>query len=193
MTVQNYLDKINEGYIFSDRTVSIDLKKFESGESNILLITGISGSGKSTLGRKLAKEYNAKYIASDFPCLTDNPHKKDPEGCFRNTYNRISKTKKTKYILEGVLVYYSCLDGWRPNLHPFFNKIKNEPMIILGTSILKTMYRNRKDIDQSIWEFIMNFLKFGKHYKEEMEPYIFFKKKREEVKGSIIKPYKVRI
>jgi len=192
MIVEKYLNKIQEGYILSDQTVSIDLEKFENGESNILLITGIGGSGKSTLGKKLAKKYNAKYIASDFPCLTDDPYKKDPEKCFRDIYNKISKTNN-RYVLEGILIFHSSLDGWKEKLHPFFNKIKNDPIIILGTSVWKTMYRYRKDIDQPIWEFIKKFLKFGRYYKEEMGPYIFFKKKREEVEGSIIKPYKARI
>jgi len=48
-------------------------------------------------------------------------------------------------------------------------------------------------MNKSIWKFIKEFLKFGKYYKEEMGPYIFFKKKREEVPGSKIKKFEARI
>lgn len=50
---------LQKGYILNDTTISCDLFKFESGESNVLLIAGLSGAGKTTLGRKLAKKGNA--------------------------------------------------------------------------------------------------------------------------------------
>ena len=62
---------INEGYIFSDKTISIDLDKFESGEKDKLFIMGLSGTGKSTLGEYLAKKYNVKFIDMDY--FNDSP------------------------------------------------------------------------------------------------------------------------
>jgi ABC-type proline/glycine betaine transport system ATPase subunit len=59
----SYLDllkesqQIQERYLLSDHTISIDLDKFESGESRKLVIAGLSGAGKSTLGRYLAEKY----------------------------------------------------------------------------------------------------------------------------------------
>ena len=69
--IDEYLQYIQEGYIFDDKNISLDLYKFENGESNLLLVAGIAGAGKSTLGKKLAKKYKCGYIESDDPCLTD--------------------------------------------------------------------------------------------------------------------------
>ncbi len=44
--INTYLQYIQEGYLFSDKTISIDLNKFESGESNKLIVMGLSGSVK---------------------------------------------------------------------------------------------------------------------------------------------------
>ena len=47
---------INENYIISKNDLYINFDKFESGKSNVLLVTGFSGSGKSTLVSQLAKK-----------------------------------------------------------------------------------------------------------------------------------------
>jgi len=47
------IDIGNEGYIFSKKDTIYGLDKWESGESNILLITGLSRSGKSTLAEEM--------------------------------------------------------------------------------------------------------------------------------------------
>ena len=54
-----------ESKIFSDKTISVDLHKFESGEADKLFIIGMSGSGKTTLGEHLAKQYKCKYYDTD--------------------------------------------------------------------------------------------------------------------------------
>lgn len=56
---------VNENFIFKKDDLYINFDKFESGKSNICLITGLSGSGKSTLGEKIAREYKAEYIELD--------------------------------------------------------------------------------------------------------------------------------
>ena len=56
---------VNESFILEKDNLYINFDKFESGESNICLITGLSGSGKSTLGEKIAREYKAEYIELD--------------------------------------------------------------------------------------------------------------------------------
>lgn len=58
---------LQENLIFNKTDIEINVNKFESGESNILLITGFSGSGKSTLAKELAAEYNSKNFELD--CL----------------------------------------------------------------------------------------------------------------------------
>lgn len=53
--------------LFINNDLEINLNKFESGESNVLLITGFSGSGKSTLAKQLANKYNCIHYELD--CL----------------------------------------------------------------------------------------------------------------------------
>ena len=54
--VQDYTEK---------NDVFLNLDKWESGESNLMFITGLSGSGKTTLAKNIAKEYNAEFIETD--------------------------------------------------------------------------------------------------------------------------------
>jgi DNA polymerase III delta prime subunit len=56
---------IFESYIINDKTISVDLDKFESGKLKKLLISGLSGSGKTTLGKILSKKYNCLLIDTD--------------------------------------------------------------------------------------------------------------------------------
>lgn len=56
---------VNENYILKKDDLYINFDKFESGESNICLITGLSGSGKSTLGSEISNKYNAIHVEID--------------------------------------------------------------------------------------------------------------------------------
>lgn len=190
--LDDYLSYLSEGYILDDKSYSVDLDKFENGESNILLIDGMGGTGKTTLGKKLAKKYNCKLYQSD-DCIIqwrDNNKKTNPEKCFINNYRKIKRSNQ-RYIIEGVLVHTSSLDGWNPKLSKFFDEIKFDPIIILGTSVLKTMFRYYKESkDETMWIFIKNFINFGRYYDDEMKPYKHFVKKRLEVPNSNIKIFK---
>ena len=67
-----WMEKINESYfnenlVFNKKDLEINLDKFESGEKNILLITGFSGSGKSTLAKSLSSKYKCANYELD--CL----------------------------------------------------------------------------------------------------------------------------
>jgi hypothetical protein len=64
-----YLVHFNENLIFNRTDIEFNLDKFESGESNILLVTGFSGSGKSTLAKELANKYGCVHFQLDW--LTD--------------------------------------------------------------------------------------------------------------------------
>jgi hypothetical protein len=67
MSVLDYTNQlINEGLIFSDKTISIGLDEFESGKKDKLFVMGLSGTGKTTLGKHLAKKYNVKFIDLDY-------------------------------------------------------------------------------------------------------------------------------
>jgi len=63
MIYGNYF--LNESLIFNQKDIYKDFDKWESGKSNVLLVTGLSGSGKSTLAKNLAKKYNAEHFEID--------------------------------------------------------------------------------------------------------------------------------
>ena len=158
----------NEGYLLSKDNLYINFEKFESGKSNICLITGLSGSGKSTLGKQLASKYNAEYVELDtfFGIGRIRPEK--IEGTIFEEYGKNNKkdynyliekkprsyeipdeivmnfmdwiipycknNKNKKYILEGVQVYS----------HGDPKIIKNEPVVFINASVLKSMLQRHK-------------------------------------------------
>lgn len=61
------IDFITENLLLNKKDLEINLDKFESGKSNVLLITGFSGSGKSTLASQLTSKY--KCIHYELDCL----------------------------------------------------------------------------------------------------------------------------
>ena len=178
-----YLKRIQESYIISNKTVSVDLDKFENGESNILLVAGIPAGGKTTLGKQLAKKYKCKLLETDYPCLD----KEDPVKCYQNIYRKSLKSNK-RYIIEGVLVFWSCLDI-KNKILPFFNECKHTPIIILGPSVMKAAYqgwkRDKEDI--SLRQVFSWYVKNGIF---DMKAMNVFKKERFKVKGSNIKEFK---
>ena len=179
--LESYLsinDISNESYVFSKDDIERNIDKFISGESNILLITGLSRAGKTTLGEEYADKYNAELIELD---IFENPNSfvddyndikkvvgdiydmylnKTPEGkVYRDrVYNKnenisfdelsiqMGKTIKwvlkyckshpnKKYIIEGLQIYSDIDD---------FDSIKDLPLIIKGTSMLKCFIRRKK-------------------------------------------------
>lgn len=64
MTLDN---SVKESAFINKKDINVNIDKFESGKSNVLLITGLSGSGKSTLASGLAKKYGAYNFELD--CL----------------------------------------------------------------------------------------------------------------------------
>ena len=60
---------LTETLIFNKNDLEFNLDKFESGESNVLLVTGFSGSGKTTTAEELATSYGCNHFQIDW--LTD--------------------------------------------------------------------------------------------------------------------------
>ncbi len=113
---------LNEGYMLSDKTISVNLSKFESGEVNKLLVVGVCGSGKTTLAEYLAKKYKAKLV-SDTSWVN-----------FRKALD-----SKDRVILEGAglaSLYYKE-DTWKKELIKI-------PMILIGMSAIKAGMRADK-------------------------------------------------
>ncbi len=63
--IDSYLGYLIEGYVLSDKDLSVNLDKFEDGSMKKLLIFGPCGSGKSTTGRVLSKKYNVPFLEID--------------------------------------------------------------------------------------------------------------------------------
>lgn len=165
---------IEEAIIFNKNDLYWKFDDFESGKSNILLITGLSGSGKSTLGKQLSKKYKAEYIELD--CISDiiknnRPYilqkwmntlsseelkdlYKDPfEGEFQPSFlnfciNYAKNNKDKKFIIEGIQIY-----------ELFKDKARNYPLIIKGTSVLKSFYQ--RSVKREKWDY-KTFLKYSK-------------------------------
>lgn len=190
---------VNESFILEKDDLYINFDKFESGKSNICLITGLSGSGKSTLGKEISKKYKAEYVELDkfflFKSLDELKYlSKTFNNFFKENMNLISimhtksdssgiplkilnalieyckKIKNKKFVLEGVQIYL------------FADKsIKNYPIIIKNTPALKSMFRMFKrdfiDFDGLKYHQCIKYIpKFLKIYIGDEKNFNIFKK-----------------
>jgi len=164
-------DLFIEGFVINEKDLYVNFDKFESGKSNVLLITGLSGSGKSTLAESLAKKYkcdNFELDCLDFylggymdknkakkyePALYDFIEKKHLEQdkdlssielykeYIRFIISWCKKRKDNKFIIEGLQIYEVYEDG--------DSFITSNPIIIKGTSGLISTIRAAKRNDGS--------------------------------------------
>jgi adenylate kinase family enzyme len=141
---------ITESYILSNETISIDLDKFLSGESNILLVVGNSGAGKSTLCEYLGKKYNVEAYDVDM-CKKggelyrqmQNAKPKDEFTLFPDDYwykiykwcikDKI-KDKKTRRVMAGSALFQVYYIG-TPTMK---KELLKHPTIFLGKSALNS-------------------------------------------------------
>jgi len=138
---------LNEGYILSDKTISVDLHKFESGKSNKLLIVGLIASGKTTLGIALSKKYKVPWKSTD-DCegfaqkIKGVPMLDQFIECTRD----MVKDKK-RGIVEGIALIDLYTETSKGGFG-FRDELKSYPMIIIGRSVLsasvKAFQRNYK-------------------------------------------------
>jgi len=175
--ITKYLNFLTEGYVFSDKNLSVNLDKFESGEVNKLLIFGPCGSGKSTIGRKLSKKYNVPLVEIDrlfwgkrykFEDEAELPRKerdKQIEAVHKKLIKLLYDNKKL--IIEGVnwLEIYLQYPNHRPTM-------LNQSMIILGmssiTAGLRAGKRNTKyKDDKNKWDESFNMIKVNYKYIEK--------------------------
>ena len=147
----NILQLIQEAYIFSDKTISVDLHKFESGEVDKLLISGLSGAGKTSTGNYLSKLYNVDVFD------TDIIHRKISKEYPRDKYSEEIRIDKFKNEFKDILLNNKqliiCGVGIGSIYH--YNKdlqsfILSQPFIFLGKSALK-----------GSWDAYMRMLKTG--------------------------------
>lgn len=144
--LEQYLATIQEGYLLSDKTISVDLDKFESGKANKLLIIGTAGSGKSTLAEYLSKKYKTKWINIDVMWWrlrqkyfknapeTDETERKLIKKVIEFTIQSLKSNERL--IIEGV----DLLNIYHEK--PEYRKlIINQPIIIFGLSSLRAGIR----------------------------------------------------
>lgn len=160
------MNNINESYIFSKNNLYINFDKFESGESNICLITGLSGSGKSTLGLQLSKKYKAEYIELDlfehcYMFQNDeqlkqagyvfyeylSKHKKLYEKLKKKELSNEELMNEISKFLRYTLSYCKSIKNKKfiiegVQIYSFGDKsFKKYPLILVNTSVLKSMIR----------------------------------------------------
>lgn len=187
--VNESCEPIEENYLFSKDDIYINFEKFESGKSNICLITGYSGSGKSTLGKQIAKDYDAYYIELDmFHRCSEMTNEIDANAghIFSNYFNKDKQmifdiypkirdrklsqkdlSKEFKKFFKWLLTYCGkykhdrfVIEGVQIFELNDDNKLKKYPIIIKNTSMLKSMGRMmRRDKNE-----ILDNGKGGKNY-----------------------------
>ena len=172
--INEYLDYIQEGYLFSDKTLSVRLKDFESGKNKKLLVFGPCGSGKSTLGEKLSKKYNVPLLSIDqmfwskkyqFKDEVDLPKKKRKKQttAIRNALIKMLSNNK-RIVIEGV----NWIDIYRDhkNNRPLILK---QSLIILGLSSwragIRAGKRNMRHGEK--WTELYNMTKTNYQYLEK--------------------------
>jgi len=148
MIIENYLQNIQEGYIFSDKTISIDLDKFINGESNKLIIAGLSGGGKTTFCKYFADKNDIECFETDhcFDFMKEIPNfeeilvdEKQLKKYFYEGYLtciRPQLISSKRQVIEGGAAWQNYV--YRPELRPELNK---HPVIIFGASALKATIR----------------------------------------------------
>jgi len=155
--IDSYLQHIQEGYLFSDKNISVNLKDFESGKAKKLLIIGLPGSGKTSLGEHLAKKYKIKDFVSD-------DHWKVMKDGLLNSNRTIVEG-------AGLADLYYKEQTWR-------DMMIDKPMILMGMSAIKAGFRadkrdgmfpstvkNKKDMyyfiraNLSHWEKVLKYLR----------------------------------
>lgn len=123
MNIIQYLFYLQEGYILSDKTISINLNEFENKNKNKLLITGLGGSAKTSLSEYLSKKYNTS-ICSD---------------SYKDILNELQNKSNKRIIIEGMQIFVIYKE------HPKLRQvILDQPMIIMGMSAIKAGYRADK-------------------------------------------------
>lgn len=170
---------LNESIVFSGNDIYKNFDKFENGESNILLITGLTGSGKSTLAQQICSKYNAEYIELDTMDPCSNLCKQgmdiirkagevfyDYFNSHKSIYEKLISDQMSKkdivLMMHDILKYCFSWCSKRKNkrfviegiqIYDFFSYYKmpiNYPIIIKGTSVVKSFLRKVK---REEWEF----------------------------------------
>ena len=164
-----FISEIKESYVFSKNDLYINFEKFEKGDSNICLITGLSGSGKSTLGNSLATKYKAEYIELDIfeHCYGMTDKQLQQAGKVFYTYlssnkvvwdNLKNRTLTGKELGKEISKFVHYCISWCNNdksnkyiiegvqIYSFmtYKEINSYPLVVKNTSMLKSIIQRWK-------------------------------------------------
>lgn len=191
--ITEYLSYLQEGYIFSDKTISVDLHKFENKDPKKLLILGLTGSGKSSLGRYLAKKYKVNLCGLDLAWneFLGKDGRVDPnvKGVSKEEMHRIVWRKWKKmfeskdcHIVEGVNILDLYTD---PKLR---SRLLSTPIIILGKSVLMSTIKGASKDKR----MIVQFLRIAQTNLDHVEINVRkFRNARVKIPGAVVKPFEV--
>ena len=165
--VKESVEIIDESYLRNKKDLYVNFELFDSGQSNICLVTGLSGSGKSTLSDKLCRKYNATCIELDIfehPDMEAGPYsqksiyndyfKNNSELKYKLSNNELSNSELSMEM-SNALVYTLNYCSNRPNerfiieglqifadINPDF--VKGLPIVFVNTSMINSMLRKYK-------------------------------------------------
>lgn len=198
-------ESLEESYITSKKDIEYKLDSWKKGSDNILLITGLSGSGKSTRASQLSKEYNAINFELDlfehnsilfsnnynhdeaniimkdifkkmyggkknFDKYSDEDYRKEFVKFFKNLQSYCKSHKDQLFIIEGLQIFKHVA-------YYDISIIENTPIIIIGTSLTKSLIRRyKRDHNTSDGSF--------KHPIQLMKKYIEWEKSLNNLRNS---------
>ena len=209
MISYNYVNLVTESVIFDEKPIFHNKEMWDKNESNIIFITGHSGAAKSTTGAKMATEsYSLDDVIEQYRFSDENF--KEYGDLIYSYFNSIGKkyrlslkeiqnttTEKTYEIpvLHNFIDYairYAkshknkkfCIEGIQ--LFQWFepSEFKDYPVLILGTSVLKSNHRASKrdaaDAESKLGKagaYVKNILSI-RHYKNYLDDEKYLKKWR---------------
>ena len=129
---EQYEEIILESYFRDSKTVTHNLENFRNHKTNTILVVGNAGSGKTTYANLLKRDFNFKIINLDD--IANNDPRQVEKGV-----QIIFKQYSQPTIIEGVLI--AAIYNEYPRLR---KQILSYPLVIMGTSVIKSTYRSIK-------------------------------------------------
>lgn len=190
---------LNESYILNTKNIEMNIDSWKrSPGKNILYVTGLSGSGKTTIGEKMERSQDHTYIFeldgieynydSSNMNILDKIKEEYPEYnhavSVQFTHEKYTRRERAKIIQTAIDIAIKIMEKDYQNLYivegtqiyQFIDpsKLKNKPIIILGTSMMTSAYRRAKRSFEK-GRPPEYFIKLFQYYLKEMNPFHSFK------------------